>query len=141
MHIRLEAGRQAAKKDNRRLGAYMYQDGWKGPNDGVWQHIPHLNAKPVRNEISDLGRASILSLSQKWTIYVALLFQKVKTPVMAKYSSRIFFFFFFKKPTWSLFVGYLFWPQTKKRHHPFSLLDSSVQLSWRGCVVLSCLFS
>lgn len=92
MHIRLEAGRRAVKKDNRKLGAYMYQDGWKGPNDGVWQHIPHLNAKPVRNEISDLGRAFILSLSQKWIIYVALLFQKVKTPVMAKYSSRIFFF-------------------------------------------------
>lgn len=96
---RQEDGQQ--RKTTGKLGAYMYQDGWKGPNDGVWQHIPHLNAKPVRNEISDLGRAFILSLSQKWTIYVALLFQKVKTPLMAKYSSRKKKC---KKPTRSLFV-------------------------------------
>lgn len=46
-----------------------------------------------------------------------------------------------KTPIRSISVGHLFWSEIKKIRLPFSLLDTSFQLGWRVCVVLSCLFS
>lgn len=131
VHIRQDTGRLAANKHKIKLHAYIYQYVFKWYNDGVCQHVPHLNAKPVRNvkrasEISDLGHGSILSLSQKWTVHVACLFQKLKNT----FDGRIFMQGCLKKTAIGrIFVGYLFWPQMKKILLLLFLLDTSLQLS------------
>lgn len=72
------------------------------------------------------------------TVYVASSFPKRKNTS----DGQVFVQRCLKKtPIQSISVGHLFWSETKKICLPFSLLDTSFQLGWRVCVVLSCLFS
>lgn len=64
--------RQSGSKHKMKLCACIYQYGCKWHNDGVCQHIPHLNAKPGRNGKLRFTTLDILS-SQKWAVHVELL--------------------------------------------------------------------
>lgn len=135
---------ELAANKSRMVCAHIYQYGCKWHNNSIHQNIPQLNAKPVRI-IKHLPKTRSLT----WNLWPCTWIYSVSLTAMERLCS-VSLLKGKKKhqwwpntrpetPTQSIFVGYFFWCETKKIDLPVSLLDTSFQLSWRVCVVLSCL--